>query len=337
MKKFMVHIRYIFLIIGALLLLALIKKIGISTIVMNVREIGWLFLPILCISTLWYILYAVAWRQFLYRLGSGIRFWDLFKIKITGEAANTLTPANFVGGDPLRIYLLRKHFSVTEGAASVVVDRTLHSIATLMVIIIGVIVSFLNFDSFPSNIKFGVPIAILVSVGFMAFIFIHQRRGIFGLFMNAYRKIGIKKNFSEKTVKKFMNLDTHIVDFYRESNKGFIIALLCHVAGRLSGVLEIYAVGHVIDSNFSLFAALILTALAPIVNAVFAFIPGALGIMEGTYSGVLYIMGMNPALGITIQIAKRIRSSFWIALGLFFLGSHDRKRFLKKDKLLEEV
>lgn len=331
------HLRTIFLAIGGTLLVVLVRRIGTDTIIDNVMEVGWRFLPILSLGFGWYLLYTAAWMQFLHRLSDGIGFWELFRIKITGEAVNTLTPANFIGGDPMRIYLLRKHFPLSEGAASVVVDRTLASAATIAVILFSVIVAFATFDRLPANLKYGVPIAVLVCSGFITFVLIHQQRGFFSLMMGICQRLGIKENFSEKTVRRFQQLDAHIIDFYDASHRGFLIALACHVGGRILGVLEVYAIGRTVDDTFTLFTALMLSALAPMVNIVFAFIPGALGVMEGAMSGMLYLMHLDPAIGITIQIAKRLRAALWIALGLLFLGAHDRKKVWEEETLIEEV
>ena len=134
-----------------------------------------------------------------------------------------------------------------------------------------------------------------------------------------------------------MGLDAHIVEFYEANHRGFIIALFSHIVGRLLGIAEIYIIGTVVSSEFTFFAALVLAALAPMVNAVFAFVPGALGILEGANGGMLYLMHMDPATGITIQIAKRLRAIFWILLGLFFLGAHDRKKVWEEEELIEQV
>ena len=337
-KKLAKNLRILFIAVGAVLLVALVRKIGMQTIIDNIREVGWRFIPILFLSFCWYALYTSGWMQFLNNLGgNGIGFWELFRIKVTGEAVNTMTPANFIGGDPMRIYLLRKNFPLSEGAASVVVDRTLASAATVLVVVLGIVVGFLTLHTLPANIKYGVPIAAIVSIGFMAFVLIHQRRGFFSLVISISQRLGIKENFSEKTVRRFRQLDAHIIDFYKANHRGFLIAMFCHVAGRLLGVIEVYAVGRIASDDFTLFAALMLTALAPMVNVVFAFIPGAFGVMEGAYSGVLYLLHINPAIGITIQIAKRLRAAFWIALGLLFLGAHDRKRVWEEKQLIEEV
>lgn len=336
-SKILKKIRCLFLAIGAVLLVVLIKKIGLASIANNIADLGWYFIPILNISFASYLLYTVAWRQFLRRLGEGIGFLELFRIKIMGEAVNTLTPANFLGGDPMRIYLLKKNFRLSEGAASVVVDRTLHTVATLIIIIVGIAVAFQPFEVLPMNIKVGVPVVLFISSVFIGFVLIHQRRGIFGLLLNVCRTLHIKKEFSEKTIHRFNELDSHIIEFYEENHRGFLIALSCHVVGRLLGVVEIYAIGRVVSDDFTILAAFMLTALAPMINAVFAFIPGAIGVMEGAYSGMLYLIHLDPVVGITIQIAKRLRSAFWIALGLMFLGAHGRKQVWEQEKLIEEV
>ena len=337
MKKLTQRLRYFFLLVGAVLLILLVRKIGVDTILENIRALGWKFIPILAITGVGYVFYTIAWMQFLSRLSNGIGFFELFRIKISGEAVNTLTPANFIGGDPMRIYLLKKNFPVSEGAASVVVDRTLQSIAILFTILLGIIVAFLKFDELSANITYGVPIALVISFAFMGFLLVHQRRGLFSLILNVCRKIGIKREFSEKTVKRLMELDGHIIDFYNENHRGFLIALGCHIMGRLLGVVEIYAIGRVVSDEFTLFAALMLAAVAPMVMAVFAFIPGAFGVMEGAFSGVLYLLHLDPSIGITIQIAKRLRAAFWISLGLLFLGAHDRRKVFDEGEMIEQV
>ncbi len=337
MKRLAKQFRYLFTLVGIALLAVLVRKIGITTIVDNVRELSWRFIPILAITGASYAFYTLAWLLFLHRLSDGIGFLELFRIKVAGEAINTLTPANFIGGDPMRIYLLKKSFPVSEGAASVVVDRTLHSIATLLTILLGIIVAFLTFKDLSANIKYGVPIVLTVSLAFMGFVLIHQRSGLFGILMDLCRRFKIRREFSDRTVRRFMELDRHIVDFYRTNHRGFLLALTSHFMGRMLGVVEIYVIGHAVSDDFTIFASLMLAALAPMINAVFAFVPGAIGVLEGAYSGVLYLMHLDPAIGITIQIARRLRSAFWIALGLLFMGAHERRQVWNEDEVFEKV
>jgi len=331
------NLRHLFLFVGAILLAFLIHRIGVNTIATNIRNIGWWLIPIFCIGVGWYLLFTLAWRQFLHKLSGSISLWKLFRIKITGEAVNTLTPVNFLGGDPVRVYLLKNNFSTGEAAASVVVDRTLYSVAICIVVLTGVIVAFLTFNQLPPNIQYGVPIVMIIAVSFVAFILVHQRKGLFSLVMSACRRFHIKRNFSQKTIERFEELDTHIVDFYKLNHRGFWIALACHTLGRVLGVFEVYAIGSVVSDQFTLFSALVLTALAPVVNALFAFIPGALGVMEGAYGGTMYLLGLDPSIGITIQITRRLRQAIWVFIGLAFLGQTERQKAFHTELVEEEL
>ena len=321
-------LRALFILLGITIAFFLAKRLGFETIVMNFKRLGWRVLPILSLGAIWYFCYTLAWDQFLKRLKGSIGLWELYCAKIAGEAVNTVTPASFLGGDPVRIYILKKHFPVTEGAASVVVDRTLHTMSVLMIVFVGMVFAFWHMPFLPLNMRYGLPIILIISGLFMGFVFAHQRRGLFSFFMYLLKKLHIKKSFSTRTVEKFQELDYHIADFYLKNPKGFWIALSLHLTGRFLGVVEIYAVGKILDSEFTLYAALLLGALAPIVNFIFAFIPGALGIMEGAYSGLLYILHLPAELGLSIQIFRRARALLWITLGFIALGTHDRKKIL---------
>ncbi len=329
-------LRYISLLLGMGLFFILIQKIGFANILNLITQLGWKALPILTISISFYALFTFAWQQCFRIFQTHMPFWNLFKIKITGEAVNTLTPLNFIAGDPLRIYLLRKYFPFTQRAAAVVVDRTLHTIAILFIVFIGISIGFLSHAPFPANIRYGIPIALIACIAFTIFVIIHQRRGIFGLLLNLCQRLRIKQQFSEHTLHRFTELDRHIVDFYNNNHTGFLLALFAHISGRCLGVLEIYAFGKLISPDFTFFSAISLTALAPMVHIVFSFVPAAIGILEGAYGASMYLMGFDPAIGIAIQLARRIRSIIWIAIGLFFLGFQEMTNAFD-DKLIEKI
>ncbi|MBI4211449.1 MAG: flippase-like domain-containing protein, partial [Deltaproteobacteria bacterium] len=322
----------VFALSGIILFAFVVRSVGLAVIWQNILAVRWAFLAVLAISAIWYILYAEGWRLFLKDSQDHIGLLDLFRIKIIGEAINTLTPVNFIGGDPLRIYLLKKHgVPVAEGAASVVVDRTVHILASMIILLFGLTITFLNVDRFASNVRYGIPAVAIATILFIIFILIHQRRGFFGPLMTLCKKLRIKKEFSEKTIAKFVELDSHIADFYNSNHRGFLLCLGYNLAGRILGIIEIYVVGHAVVVNFTWYAAIVLCTLAPVVNTIFTFIPGAIGVMEGAFSGVSYLLGFDPATGMTIQIIKRIRSFAWVGVGLIFLGFQGTRKVLEED------
>lgn len=328
MKK---NLRYIFAVVGIVIFAALIIKTGPAKIIEHLSEVGWWIIPIFGLGPVWYLLYTYAWMQFLKPLNGSIRFRELFKIKIIGEALNTMTPANFIVGDPARAYLLKRHFRMTTSAASVVVDRTLQMIATFSVILIGTSAALLELKFLPKNIKYGLPIVLAVAAVFIGFIFVHQHKGLFNFLADISRRFRIKRSFSTSTLEKFEEVDGHIQDFYQNNKKGFWLALLSHFLGRILGILEIFLIGHAANPAFTLWTSILLGAAAPIINFAFAFIPGALGVMESAYSAILYFMHFSPVTGLTIQIIRRLRASIWIAFGFVLLGTHGKKELMKQE------
>lgn len=316
------------LVVGLAFLAVLIHKVGYATIMSQITALGWMALPIFLVGVGWNLLYTIAWQIFLKDHGSHISFAALFRIKLAGEAVNTVTPANFLGGDPVRIYLLKKYYRWTAGTASVVVDRTLHAMASMLAIIIGTSLAFWRLDTIPQNIKMGLPIVLSVFIVFVAFIFLNQRRGFFTFLMELARTLRIRRDFSRDTVRRCRELDKDISQFYLHNSEGFWAAFALHVGGRILGIVEIYLIAIIAYPNFTFVEAWILGAVSPIINTIFTFIPGAIGVLEGASAGTLMVMGIPGSVGITIQLIRRIRQAIWIALGFGAMSVQERKQLL---------
>lgn len=323
-------LRWLALLFGTLLFVYLINHIGPTVIWQEILAIGWWSVGLGLLSLGWYIVYAFAWRAILLQHRK-IPLWPLLRIKLIGEMVNTMTPINFVGGDPVRIHFLKRYFPWLHSAASVVIDRTLYGIISAVLVFLGVMVTYWHIPHLPQNMRYGLPTIVLITCCFMAFIFVHQRRGILGFAMNILKKLRIKRHFSERTVDRCRELDTMISSFYREYPLGFWTALAYQAIARAMGIVEIYIIGHLNNSALGWTEAIILGAVAQIINGLFAFIPGALGVMEGAYSGTMLLLGFPPSLGLSIQIIKRLRTAVWTSVGIMLLGKHDRGALWSKD------
>ncbi|MDO8526816.1 MAG: lysylphosphatidylglycerol synthase transmembrane domain-containing protein [Deltaproteobacteria bacterium] len=326
--------RAAFLLLGLFLLYGVVKKIGWTAIEAQVTALSWHFIPILSMGFFWYLCYALAWQDILKQQENKIPFWSLFQSKIAGDSANAMTPIHFLGGDTLRIWLLRRNTTnVTRLAASVVVDRTINSIAIVLVIFTGVVAGFLTIPGLPKQVSIGAPIFLLFTSGLIVFFLMRQHKGLFGGILRLAKKLHIAPHTVTKYEGKAKELDREVLGLYQKSHRAFWVALAYHLLGRLLGIMEVYLIGKAIaPEQFTLLIALLLATLAPIVNMVFTFIPGALGVLEGAYSGALYLLGLNPALGLTIQIIKRMRAGLWMAFGfgiISFRRSHQTSSYNK--------
>ena len=318
-------IKLVFAAIGLVILGVVVKKIGVSAIASNFKTLSWRSLLLLSISFTFYLLYTFAWMEFLKGVEGKIRFLSLFRAKLIGEAVNTVTPANFVGGDPVRAYILKGHYPITSGAASVIVDRTIHIMATLAVIITGVVLAFWKMPFLPLNIRYGAPIVLLISSAFVLVIYVRQRSGLFASIAHIIEKINLKMGFSNRVIQHLLEIDKDISNFYKANPKAFLIAFLLHFAGRVLGILEIYVAGKAFSGNFTLETAIFLGTITPLVNLIFTFVPGALGIMEGVYTGFSHLIGIPPSVGLSIQIYRRCRAAFWLSVGFVLMALYKKR------------
>lgn len=136
-------LRYILLAVGLIVLCLLVWNVGPSNIYEAASKLGpsTLFL-ILIPSVVMYVIEAYGWHIVLGQAAQRVPFWRLLAIRTAGEVVNMTTPA-YVGGEPLKAYLLKQYnVPITEGAASVVIAKTTMTIAQVVFILVGIALGF---------------------------------------------------------------------------------------------------------------------------------------------------------------------------------------------------
>jgi len=322
--KHSLWVSYILLGAGILLLIWLIRHVGTDLILDYLKRLGWNFIPFLGVSFLTYILFTFSWDTFLVGHHYKMKFWRLFMLKATGEAVNTVNPLGFGGGDPVRILLMKKDIPVAESTASVVVDRTLNSIAMVLFMLIGIFIAFWKFK-LPQSLEWGFPLALLFMCGMTYYWYKRQHEGVFQFLVEILTKLKIKKHWSPATLEKLKEIDRYITEFYTHNKRGFYLAFFLQFVCRLLGVLEIYLAAYYLGTPFSFIGAYLLASVTVIINLIFVFIPGSVGVLEGSYAGIFLLMGQDPAVGTSIGILRRIRVLIWTAVGLYYIYHQDRR------------
>lgn len=321
MKSFKVkpqHLRTFFFVLGLGLFAYLIFKLDPAKLWEELRKIGFNFIWILLPSTASYIAYALAWEIFLVGAGARVSLTEIFKIKVSGEAINSITPLSWGGGDPVRVYLLKSHVPVNAGAASVVVDRTLNNLAVALFMIIGVVLAFIKFK-LPMELKVGLLVTVFLIIGASIFFYVRSHEGLFEFFLDILRKLRIKRHFSEGTLTRVREIDGHISDFYRKNKAGFFKAFGLHFFSRFQSPVEIFLVAKFIGFPLTFVECYLLGSMTILVNMVFVFVPGTFGVMEGAYAGAFSLFHLDPIIGASIQIIRRLRMLLWTAIGFFFM------------------
>lgn len=117
--------------------------VGIQRIYEAVGQLGpAAMLVILLPSLLMYILEAYGRRVTLGAWATNVPFWRVLAIRTAGEVVNMTTSTAYVGGEPLKAFLLKRQgVPIVEGLASVVTAKTTMTIAQSLFILSGIVVA----------------------------------------------------------------------------------------------------------------------------------------------------------------------------------------------------
>lgn len=311
-----------FLVFGLLALGGIIWHIGPDSIFTTAAHIGpfalgVIFLPMIVV----YLLEALGWHLTLGSYAQRVGFGRLFAIRMAGETVNVTTPTAYVGGEPLKAYLLKRYgIPMVEGLASVVTAKTTMTLAQVLFILLGLGLAFWMLGASEHYLT-----ATVMSVGLLGFgilLFVMMQR--YGLAMGCLRLLRLCRlrwRFLESRHGKLMEVDRTIREFYTQHRPIFYWALITFFMAWLTETLEVYAILYYLGVEVDLLSSVSIAALSVLIKGGTFFIPGSLGAQEGGYVLLLVGFGYTDVTGITFALVRRLREILWILVGLICLLS----------------
>ena len=322
--------RYLLLALGVLTLGLLVWHIGPGRIYEAAARVGpGALVVILVPSFIMYVFEAYGWRLTLGPAADRIAFWRILAIRAAGEVVNMTTPTAYVGGEPLKAYLLQRYrVSLVEGLASVVIAKTIMTLAQVLFILVGIALAFWAIGSSGSSGQIAAAALLttaLLFFGVAAFIFV-QKRGLFMWLLQTLRKIGLHIPFLEAREDKLRSLDGIILNFYTQDRSAFYASTCLYLLGWLAEAVEVYVIISYLEGPGSVLSAISIGALSVFIKGGTFFIPGSLGAQDGGNLLLLKAFGYSDVTGITFALLRRFRELVWIGIGLVCLAGMGKGR-----------
>lgn len=320
-------LKLLFLIVGLAALVGIVLHIGLEPIQHTVSQLGLLHLWLILLPMiLVYGLEALGWQLTLGSHARSVGFIRLFAIRMAGETVNVTTPTAYVGGEPLKAYLLKRYgVPMVDGLASVITAKTTMTFSQVLFILLGLALAFWILGD--SGHYW---VAMSVSVGVLAFgvglFVLLQRHGIGMGCLRLLRACRIQLGFLEQREPQLQELDGTIRGFYSQHQQAFYAALAIFFLAWLMETLEVYAILYFLDVSLDVWTSISIAALTGLIKGGTFFIPGSLGAQEGGYTLLLMTFGYSEVTGITFALIRRLREILWILLGLvclMFLKNQD--------------
>lgn len=279
------------------------------------------------------IFYAIILQSIIILISSlklkvltGKSLKTVFYVYLLGHATNLMTPVLKIGGEPVKVYMLKKRgLKTTEASAAVSLD-TITELLVLyfLVVILGVYVFYIGV--MPGIIFSFVLTVAIISVFIMCgvFVILFQHRVLrkvidfFVKIVKKFRKINLGQEDYAKTFLLYFNLMTKKKKLLLSLT---VISIIPKFLEFLRMWLIFYSIGQVIriETIFAVWVFIMVLGMIP-------WLPGGLGLIEGGAITFFVMIGITSGVaGAGVLLDRFV--SYWFVL--LFAGSLlFRKRWL---------
>ncbi|TDQ10017.1 lysylphosphatidylglycerol synthase transmembrane domain-containing protein [Pedobacter metabolipauper] len=304
-----------------------IRATNFSETASTLTGVGFGFLWIVGITSLAYWLGTIGWQYCMGDDRRKVSIGQLFMIRTVCETVSIFNPASIIGGDLLKVFLLKPYIDQQETVINSVVISRIMMIITQVFLLLTAFVWLFFSDVNKTGIPIHYVLYLLVFAGAAALAFY----GILRIcsFKSSESHVIGKMNLLTAAVRNYYN---SFIDFYRRKPKAFLGAFLFFSMHWVVGSMEFCIILYFLGYHISVMEGLIMDMGVIVIKSAGAFIPGQLGIEEVGNKMVLGLIGVGSAsLWLSVSILRRARLLFWILTGgLFYLLIYKRRQFKLK-------
>ncbi len=288
---------------------------GPAEIWQRVAALGWLALLVPVPQLVAYVSDTLGWKFSFAARADVLRFPTLYGMRLAGEGFNLMTPSGYVGGEAVKAYLAsRRGVNGSDATASVVIAKTLMSVAEILFILTGTILALPRLPS--AALRWSAVLAVVsLGVATITLIFWLQSRGLFGGLLGILRRLRIRIRALEEREHELRKIDHEILRFYREEPRRFVASTAFHFGGWILGAAEVFFLSAWLGTPVGVGEAIAIDALSHVAKGLTLFIPGSIGFQEGSIVGLFVFFGHPPAAGVGLGLLRRAREIFCSALG----------------------
>jgi len=133
-------VRAALLVGGLVVLAALVARVGVQSVMSVLNRLAWWQLVLVCIP--YGLIMAVdtlGWRYAF--IAKPPPYLRMLAARTAGEAVNIVTALGSVGGEAVKVWLLRPAVSYDESVPSVVIAKTTSTIAQALLLLLGLVLA----------------------------------------------------------------------------------------------------------------------------------------------------------------------------------------------------
>ena len=311
----------VFGLLGLLLFAYFVSRAGVGEIVAGIQRLGAGFLLILAVSSIRYIVRAIAWTRCV-EPPHQLRFRDAFAARLMGDALGNIVPFfSAAVSEPSKAVFVKDRVPLIVGLSGLAIENIFYALSVALFIFTGTATLLLTFH-LPKGLRYASIVALVVTVLIIPLIYLIVRKqtrflsGVVGYLGDR----GVARSFMGKLKPRTQSLEERIYGFYANTQRSFLSIFALEICFHLAGVLEVFVTLSFISPIApTLTQAFILESVNRIINITFKFIPLRAGVDEGGTGQVSKVLGFARGIGVTLAIIRKGRDIFWSAIGVLLI------------------
>lgn len=306
--------------LGLGLLVFVIKKVGLQPLFDALIKIGFGFFFVLAISGTRHVLRTIAMSLAVPAEHRRFNFFQAFAARLGGEAITFLTFTGPVLGEATKVALLRKRVPLTYGVPALVVDNLIYNLSVVFFILSGACVMLFTYRLPPLVSNTLIVIAGIAALGIVAAALAASRRiMLLTWVIDQMARLRLSPKVILKRRQHIYHIESKVYDFYKHHPGVFFGMVFCNLLAHVSSVVEVYVTLRLLGFTPHLAQAYIIESLTKVINFVFAFVPGTIGVYEGGTEVVLQALGFVAATGVALALVRKAGTIVWTSIGLLIL------------------
>ncbi|MEK6279651.1 MAG: ABC transporter permease [Acidobacteriota bacterium] len=306
--------------LGLGLLIYVINLVGLQPLFDALLRIGFGFFVVLAMSGSRHVFRTIAMAAAVPAEHRRFSFLQAFAARLGGEAISFLTFTGPLLGEATKVALLRRRVPLTYGVPALVVDNLLYNLSVVVFILSGACVMLFTY-SLPSLVYYTlITIASVAALGIAAAALAARRRiMLLTWLLDQMARLRLSPKVILKRRQHINHIESKVYDFYKHHPGVFLGMIVCDLMAHALSVLEVYVTLRMLGFTPLVSQAYIIESLTKVINFVFAFVPGTIGVYEGGTEVVLQSLGFAAATGVALALVRKAGTIFWTSIGLLIL------------------
>jgi hypothetical protein len=222
-----------------------------------------------------------------------------------------------LASEPTKVFLVRDRLPVVQGVAAVAAENAFYAATVLAMISAGALL-FFGIANVPPPLAVAAQGVLGSAVaGALVAVWIGRRQP--AILTRMAHVVGRLSGREHTSVDRLRQIEVQFYALLKWPAVRVARVVFWEACFHIGAVAEVYLVLRVIAGGTSLLQAFVLETTGRLIVVVFKFVPYRLGVDEAGTALVARALTLDPSVGVTLALVRRLRILVWNGVGLVYL------------------